>query len=130
MPNLPLPVQLNHQGESSLVPPSFQLTLNLNSPPPLSLSTLSPNIPIELVWDNEDVESDDRDLQTGNRSPNHIKPTMERVAKIQQILSALCANWENTAPSTVSSTLVQYVNILKLGIYLKTAVTDEGLVEL
>ncbi|ESK80703.1 hypothetical protein Moror_9509, partial [Moniliophthora roreri MCA 2997] len=45
------------------------------SPPPLSLSTQTPNVPTVSVWDDEDAEPDDRDSQIEVRSNSPITRT-------------------------------------------------------
>ncbi|ESK81535.1 hypothetical protein Moror_15656 [Moniliophthora roreri MCA 2997] len=86
------------------------------------------------VWDDkeeEDVEEEDgRDLHPVRTSNNPMTWPMARTEEVYAQLNALFARWEPTAPSTVETTVVRFADNLRLGIYLKTATSDDGLIEL
>uniref|UniRef100_A0A0W0GFJ5 Uncharacterized protein n=1 Tax=Moniliophthora roreri TaxID=221103 RepID=A0A0W0GFJ5_MONRR len=117
-----LPVQLIRRQTLSEEQDSPQ-----NSPSPLFLSTQTLAVHIQLVWDDEEEDQEDRDSQTENRSTPLTPSTMEWVDKVYSALNVLFAEWETTALSTVETTIVQFVELLRLGISLETAMTDEGL---
>uniref|UniRef100_A0A0W0FYK9 Uncharacterized protein n=1 Tax=Moniliophthora roreri TaxID=221103 RepID=A0A0W0FYK9_MONRR len=100
------------------------------SPPPLSQSTQTPNVPIVSVWDDEDAEAEDRDSQTELRSNNPTTHTTALLNEVHQELSVLCVNWENTAPSTVWTMSARFATLIKLAISLDIVGTEEGLREL
>ncbi|ESK85727.1 hypothetical protein Moror_2488 [Moniliophthora roreri MCA 2997] len=101
-----------------------------NSPPPLSQLIPTPNVPIMLVWDNEDTEPDDRVLQTASRSRSPTTHTTALLDEVHQALSVLCAEWESTAPSTAWTISAQFATLIKLAISLDIVGTEEGLREL
>uniref|UniRef100_A0A0W0EY12 Uncharacterized protein n=1 Tax=Moniliophthora roreri TaxID=221103 RepID=A0A0W0EY12_MONRR len=101
-----------------------------HSPPPLSPSTQTPNVPIVSVWDDEDAEPDNRALPIDSTSSNPITHTMALLNEVHQELSVLCANWESTAPSTVWTISAWFATLIKLAISLDIVGTEEGLREL
>ncbi|ESK81261.1 hypothetical protein Moror_8482 [Moniliophthora roreri MCA 2997] len=123
-PPLSMPLPLHHLIQE-LQPESHQ-----NSPPPLSQQIQTQVPHIVSVWDNEDEDLDNRDLQIESRSISPTPIIMERIVEVYMILNALCAEWGITAPSTVEAIVVQFVDSVRLGISLKTAITDEGLLKL
>uniref|UniRef100_A0A0W0F6J7 Uncharacterized protein n=1 Tax=Moniliophthora roreri TaxID=221103 RepID=A0A0W0F6J7_MONRR len=100
------------------------------SPPPLSQSTQTPNVPTVSMWDDEDAEPDDRDSQIEARSNSPITHTTALLDEVHQELTVLCANWENTAPSTVWTMSARFATLIKLAISLDIVGTEEGLREL
>uniref|UniRef100_A0A0W0F4I7 Uncharacterized protein n=1 Tax=Moniliophthora roreri TaxID=221103 RepID=A0A0W0F4I7_MONRR len=123
--SIDLPVQSIHRQALS-----EQQDSPWNSSLPLSPLTQTPVVRIQSVWDDEDEDQEDRDLQIENRSTPLMLSTMEWVNKVYSVLNALFAEWETTVPSTVETTIVQFAELLRLGISLKTAMTNKGLQEL
>ncbi|ESK83356.1 hypothetical protein Moror_8765 [Moniliophthora roreri MCA 2997] len=100
------------------------------SPPLLSQSIQTPNVPIVLVWDDEDAEPDDRASPTDSISNGPITHTTALLDEVHQELNVLCANWESTAPSTVWTMSARFATLIKLAISLDIVGTEEGLREL
>ncbi|ESK83148.1 hypothetical protein Moror_15002 [Moniliophthora roreri MCA 2997] len=124
----PLPVQPNCPEERSRQQDFLPLSQTPNkTPPPLSQSILTPNVPIMSVWDNEDAEPDDRVLQTVSRSRSPITHTTALLDEVHQELSVLCAEWESTAPLTVWTISARFATLIKLAISLDIVGTEEGL---
>ncbi|ESK81135.1 hypothetical protein Moror_6012 [Moniliophthora roreri MCA 2997] len=127
----PLPVRLNPPEERSSQQDFLQTSRTLyTSLPPLSPLTQTPNVPIVSVWDDEDVEPDDRALPIDSTSSSPITHTTALLDEVHQELSVLCANWECTAPSTVWTISAQFATLIKLAISLDIVGTEEGLREL
>uniref|UniRef100_A0A0W0G951 Uncharacterized protein n=1 Tax=Moniliophthora roreri TaxID=221103 RepID=A0A0W0G951_MONRR len=101
-----------------------------NTPPPLSQSILTPNVPIMSVWDDKDAELDDRVLQTASRSRSPIMHITALLNEVHHALSALCAEWKSTVPSTVWTISARFATLIKLAISLDIVGTEEGLQEL
>uniref|UniRef100_A0A0W0FD97 Uncharacterized protein n=1 Tax=Moniliophthora roreri TaxID=221103 RepID=A0A0W0FD97_MONRR len=102
------------------------------SPPSLSQSIQTPNVPIVSVWDDEDAEPDDTASPADSTSSNRITITHTTVLldEVQEELNVLCANWESTASSTVWTMSARFATLLKLAISLDIVGTEEGLREL
>ncbi|ESK85230.1 hypothetical protein Moror_11392 [Moniliophthora roreri MCA 2997] len=127
----PLPVQLNLPEEPFRRQDFLQTSRTpYTSPPPLSPSTQTPNVPIVSVWDNEDAEPDNRALPINSTSSSPITHTTALLDEVHQELSVLCANWESTAPSTVWTISARFATLIKLAISLDIVGTEEGLQEL
>uniref|UniRef100_A0A0W0EZR8 Uncharacterized protein n=1 Tax=Moniliophthora roreri TaxID=221103 RepID=A0A0W0EZR8_MONRR len=127
----PLPVRPNLPEQPSREHDFLQNSRTpYTSPPPLSQSIQTPNVSIVSVWDNEDVERDDRDSPINSTSNDPITHTMALLDKVHQELNVLCANWESTAPSTVWTMSAQFATLIKLAISLDIVETEEGLREL
>ncbi|ESK81092.1 hypothetical protein Moror_13368 [Moniliophthora roreri MCA 2997] len=127
----PLPVQPNLPEECSRQHAFLQNSRTpYTSPPPLSLSTQTPNIPIVSVWDDEDMELDDRALPIDSTSSDPITHTTALLDEVHQELSVLCANWESTALLTVWTISARFATLIKLAISLDIVGTEEGLQEL
>uniref|UniRef100_A0A0W0FR63 Uncharacterized protein n=1 Tax=Moniliophthora roreri TaxID=221103 RepID=A0A0W0FR63_MONRR len=130
-------VQLESRASISN-PNSPQLLPTSQRPQPeLSGDSIEPcPVRIQLtVWDNEeeedeDEEEDNRDLLPVRISNNPMMQPMARTEEVYAQLNVLFARWEPTAPSTVKTTVVRYVDNLRLGIYLETAMNNNGLTEL
>uniref|UniRef100_A0A0W0FNL2 Uncharacterized protein n=1 Tax=Moniliophthora roreri TaxID=221103 RepID=A0A0W0FNL2_MONRR len=86
------------------------------------------------LWDEEeeedDNEGDDRDLHPIRISNNPTTWPMAQTEEVYAQLNALFARWEPTALSTVETTIVRFGDNLRLGIYLETATSNDGLVKL
>uniref|UniRef100_A0A0W0FPD2 Uncharacterized protein n=1 Tax=Moniliophthora roreri TaxID=221103 RepID=A0A0W0FPD2_MONRR len=127
----PLPVRLNLPERPSTQQGFLQNSRTpYTSPLPLSQSTQTPNVPTVSVWDDQDTEPDDRDSQIEMRSSDPTTHTTVLLDEVHQELSALCVNWENTAPSTVWTMSARFATLIKLAISLDIVGTEEGLREL
>ncbi|ESK87122.1 hypothetical protein Moror_11881 [Moniliophthora roreri MCA 2997] len=117
-------------------PDSPQPSATLQRPPPILSDDSTERIPrIQLtVWDEEeeedDNEGDDRDLHLIRISNNPTTWPMAQTEEVYAQLNALFARWEPTALSTVETTIVRFADNLRLGIYLETATSNDGLVKL
>uniref|UniRef100_A0A0W0GF24 Uncharacterized protein n=1 Tax=Moniliophthora roreri TaxID=221103 RepID=A0A0W0GF24_MONRR len=83
-------------------------------------------LPAPIVPINPDTQRPYRIV----RSSSPITHTTALLDEVHQELSVLCANWENTAPSTVWTMSAQFATLIKLAISLDIVGTEEGLREL
>ncbi|ESK89945.1 hypothetical protein Moror_757 [Moniliophthora roreri MCA 2997] len=122
-PNLPAPPSREHDFLRNSRTPYA-------SPPLLSQSIQTPNVPTVSVWDDEDAEPDDTASPVSLTSSDRITHTTALLDEVQEELNVLCANWESTAPSTVWTMSARFATLLKLAISLDIVGTEEGLREL
>ncbi|ESK81471.1 hypothetical protein Moror_15795 [Moniliophthora roreri MCA 2997] len=120
---------------STLNPDSHQLSPTLQRPQPTPSDNSTERVPhIQMtVWDNEKENMDEEDNRDLHPERIFNNPTMWPMAWTEEVyaqLNALFARWEPTVPSTVKTTVVRFADNLWLGIYLKTATSDDGLAKL
>uniref|UniRef100_A0A0W0FJL3 Uncharacterized protein n=1 Tax=Moniliophthora roreri TaxID=221103 RepID=A0A0W0FJL3_MONRR len=125
-----LPTELSTQdGQASCEEPCPQTPLPSTPPTQPTYRTAE----LTLVWDDKEEEANEmalRALQHVERLRCLMLWQQARMEEVYEIFNALSAEWTHTVPLTIKTTIVRYVECLCLGIYLDTAINNEGLAEL